>query len=48
MIETGTNSVHHVMVELFMLDDVGQAYDLALGGIQGASRRRSDGTPTIS
>ena len=31
MIETGHNSVHHVMVELFMLDDVGQAYDLALG-----------------
>jgi len=30
-IETGRNSVHHVMVELFMLDDVGQAYDLALG-----------------
>jgi catechol 2,3-dioxygenase-like lactoylglutathione lyase family enzyme len=31
MIETGVNSVHHVMMELFMLDDVGQAYDLALG-----------------
>ena len=31
MIETGGNSVHHVMMELFMLDDVGQAYDLALG-----------------
>jgi 2,3-dihydroxybiphenyl 1,2-dioxygenase len=31
MIETGTNSTHHMMVELFMLDDVGQAYDLALG-----------------
>jgi len=31
MIETGTNSVHHVMIETFMLDDVGQAYDLALG-----------------
>ena len=31
VIETGQNSVHHVMVELFMLDDVGQAYDLALG-----------------
>ena len=29
MIETGRNSVHHLMVELFMLDDVGQAYDLA-------------------
>ena len=31
MIETGTDSVHHMMIELFMLDDVGQAYDLALG-----------------
>ena len=31
VIETGRNSVHHLMVELFMLDDVGQAYDLALG-----------------
>ena len=31
VIETGTNSVHHLMVELYMLDDVGQAYDLALG-----------------
>jgi 2,3-dihydroxybiphenyl 1,2-dioxygenase len=31
VIETGQNSVHHLMVELFMLDDVGQAYDLALG-----------------
>jgi 2,3-dihydroxybiphenyl 1,2-dioxygenase len=31
MVETGKNSVHHLMVETFMLDDVGQAYDLALG-----------------
>ena len=31
MVETGKNSVHHLMVELYMLDDVGQAYDLALG-----------------
>jgi 2,3-dihydroxybiphenyl 1,2-dioxygenase len=31
MVETGTNSVHHLMFETFMLDDVGQAYDLALG-----------------
>jgi catechol 2,3-dioxygenase-like lactoylglutathione lyase family enzyme len=30
-IETGKNGIHHVMVELFYLDDVGQAYDLALG-----------------
>jgi 2,3-dihydroxybiphenyl 1,2-dioxygenase len=31
MVETGENTVHHVMVETYMLDDVGQAYDLALG-----------------
>ncbi len=30
MIETGTNGLHHLMVELTSLDDVGQAYDLAL------------------
>jgi 2,3-dihydroxybiphenyl 1,2-dioxygenase len=30
-VETGANSVHHLMVETYMLDDVGQAYDLALG-----------------
>jgi len=31
MIETGRNGFHHLMIEHFMLDDVGQAYDLALG-----------------
>ncbi len=31
MIETGRNGIHHLMMELFMLDDVGQGYDLALG-----------------
>ena len=31
MVETGKTSVHHLMMELYMLDDVGQAYDLALG-----------------
>ncbi len=31
MVETGKNSIHHLMMELYMLDDVGQAYDLALG-----------------
>jgi 2,3-dihydroxybiphenyl 1,2-dioxygenase len=31
VVETGQNSVHHLMMELFMLDDVGQAYDLAQG-----------------
>jgi 2,3-dihydroxybiphenyl 1,2-dioxygenase len=30
-IESGRNGIHHLMVELFYLDDVGQAYDLALG-----------------
>src|SRR5271156_3995772 len=29
-IESGKNGVHHLMVELCYLDDVGQAYDLAL------------------
>lgn len=28
MIETGKNGIHHLMVELFSLDDVGQGYDL--------------------
>jgi hypothetical protein len=30
LIETGTNGMHHLMVEMFSLDDVGQCYDLAL------------------
>ena len=29
-LETGRNGIHHMMVELFSLDDVGQAYDIAL------------------
>jgi 2,3-dihydroxybiphenyl 1,2-dioxygenase len=29
-IETGKNGIHHLMIETCMLDDVGQAYDLAL------------------
>jgi 2,3-dihydroxybiphenyl 1,2-dioxygenase len=29
-IETGKNGVHHLMIELFSLDDVGQGYDIAL------------------
>jgi hypothetical protein len=28
-IQAGKNAVHHMMMELFSLDDVGQAYDLA-------------------
>ncbi len=31
LIETGNNGMHHLMVELFSLDDVGQSYDIALG-----------------
>jgi 2,3-dihydroxybiphenyl 1,2-dioxygenase len=34
-LETGKNGVHHMMVELFSLDDVGQAYDLALMNPEG-------------
>ena len=30
LIETGKNGIHHLMVELFSLDDVGQSYDIAL------------------
>ena len=30
MIETGKSGMHHLMVELFSLDDVGQSYDIAL------------------
>ena len=31
MLETGRNGMHHFMVELCALDDVGQGFDLALG-----------------
>ncbi len=30
LIDTGKNNIHHLMMELCMLDDVGQGYDLAL------------------
>jgi len=30
LMETGRNGMHHLMVELFSLDDVGQSYDVAL------------------
>lgn len=30
LLETGRDGMHHLMVELFSLDDVGQAYDIAL------------------
>jgi 2,3-dihydroxybiphenyl 1,2-dioxygenase len=29
MIETGRGGIHHIMMELYSLDDVGQAYDIA-------------------
>jgi 2,3-dihydroxybiphenyl 1,2-dioxygenase len=29
-LETGTNGMHHMMVELYSFDDVGQGYDIAL------------------
>jgi 2,3-dihydroxybiphenyl 1,2-dioxygenase len=29
-VQSGRNAVHHIMVELFSFDDVGQGYDLAL------------------
>jgi 2,3-dihydroxybiphenyl 1,2-dioxygenase len=30
LIETGTAGLHHIMMELFHLDDIGQGYDLAM------------------
>jgi 2,3-dihydroxybiphenyl 1,2-dioxygenase len=30
-VQTGKNAVHHVMMELYSFDDVGQGYDIALG-----------------
>jgi 2,3-dihydroxybiphenyl 1,2-dioxygenase len=30
LIESGVNGMHHMMIELFSFDDVGQAYDIAL------------------
>ncbi len=30
LIETGKNGMHHLMVEMFSLDDVGQSYDVAM------------------
>ena len=30
LIETGRNGIHHIMMELYSLDDVGQGYDLAI------------------
>ena len=30
-IRTGKNAVHHIMMEVFSFDDIGQGYDIALG-----------------
>lgn len=30
MVETGKSAIHHLMMELFFLDDIGQTYDIAL------------------
>ena len=30
-IRTGKNAVHHIMMEVFQFDDLGQGYDIALG-----------------
>ena len=40
--------MHHLMVELFSLDDVGQCYDIAHDARKTASASRSAATPTIS
>ena len=45
-IETGRNATHHLMVELFSLDDVGQCYDLALTEPEKPSASRSAATST--
>jgi len=31
ILELGRNAMHHMMVEMFSLDDIGQGYDIALG-----------------
>ena len=46
-IQTGKNAVHHIMMEVFSFDDMGQGYDIALGE-RAASRPRSGATPAIS
>ena len=45
-IETGKNAVHHMMMELYSFDDVGQGYDIAQREI--ASPPRSAATPAIT
>jgi 2,3-dihydroxybiphenyl 1,2-dioxygenase len=36
-IKTGKNAVHHLMMEVFSFDDMGQGYDIALGNDQVAT-----------
>lgn len=40
LVETGVHGIHHLMMELFSLDDVGQAYDLIDPGKIGATLGR--------
>jgi hypothetical protein len=36
-IKTGKTAVHHIMMEVFSFDDMGQGYDIALGSDQVAT-----------
>ncbi len=48
-VQSGKNAVHHMMMELFSFDDVGQGYDHRAGARRIASPLRSGATPaTIS
>ena len=47
LIESGRDGLHHLMLELFSFDDVGQGYDLALG-VPSALPPRLAGIPTIT
>ena len=42
--QTGKTAIHHLMVELYSFDDVGQGYDLALRPRKAGSRSRSAAT----
>ncbi len=45
-IQTGKNAVHHMMMELYCFDDIGQGYDIAQGEDRVATTLAA--TPTIS
>ena len=47
-VETGKNMVHHMMVELYSFDDVGQGYDLALGDPEQDRASRSAAIPATT